>query len=61
MGQRGEGCRGTCYWSPESPVKWRGWGWSTVETLVQEGGRGAGCAGGRLGLEGTSACEWLIC
>lgn len=26
MGQRGEGYRGTCYWSPESPVKWRGWG-----------------------------------
>ena len=56
MGQRGEGSGGTCYWSPESPVKWMGdgapwrpsfrrapcagWGeggWSTVETLVQEG------------------------
>lgn len=24
VGQRGEGCRGTCYRSPESPVKWRG-------------------------------------
>ena len=33
----------------------------TVETLVQEGGRGVGCAGGCLGLEGASIPELLIC
>lgn len=52
MGQRGEGSGGTCYWSPESPVKWMGDGapWrpssrrapcegaaGTVKTLVPEG------------------------
>lgn len=61
MGQRGEGSGGTCCWSPESPVKWMGGGWRTVETLVQEGGRGVGCAGGCLGLEGASIPELLIC